>query len=71
MGIREDLARIGEEMRAQLNEATTTQALDQIRVSVLGKKGALTALLRGMGQLPAERRRAIHRRQCQHAVHSA
>lgn len=59
MGIREDLARIGEEMRAQLNEATTTQALDQIRVSVLGKKGALTALLRGMGQLPAEERPAM------------
>ena len=59
MGIREDLARIGEEMRAQLNEATTTQALDQIRVSVLGKKGALTALLRGMGQIPAEERPAM------------
>ena len=59
MGIREDLVRIGEEMRAQLNEATTTQALDQIRVSVLGKKGALTALLRGMGQIPAEERPAM------------
>ncbi|MBE5776023.1 MAG: phenylalanine--tRNA ligase subunit alpha [Clostridiales bacterium] len=59
MGIREDLIRIGEEMRAQLNEATTTQALDQIRVAVLGKKGALTALLRGMGQIPAEERPAM------------
>ena len=59
MGIREDLVRIGEEMRAQLNEATTSQQLDQIRVSVLGKKGALTALLRGMGQIPAEERPAM------------
>ena len=59
MGIREDLVRIGEEMRAQLNEATTSQQLDQIRVSVLGKKGTLTALLRGMGQIPAEERPAM------------
>ena len=59
MGIRDDLVRIGEEMRAQLNEATTSQQLDQIRVSVLGKKGALTALLRGMGQIPAEERPAM------------
>ena len=39
-----------------IDAAQTTGALDQIRVSVLGKKGELTAILRGMGKLPAEQR---------------
>ena len=33
-----------------------TQALESLRVKVLGKKGELTALLRGMGQLSPEER---------------
>ena len=59
MAIREELARIGEEMQAQLKEARSTQALEQLRVSVLGKKGSLTALLRGMGSLPPQERPAM------------
>ena len=40
----------------ELRQATDSARLEQIRVSVLGKKGELTGLLRGMGQLPAEER---------------
>ena len=50
------LREIRERVLGELNQATTTAALEQIRVSVLGKKGELTGLLRGMGQLPAEER---------------
>ncbi|WP_415892113.1 phenylalanine--tRNA ligase subunit alpha [Neptuniibacter sp. PT8_73] len=36
--------------------ATTTQQLDDVRVQYLGKKGELTALLKGLGKLSAEER---------------
>ncbi len=56
MDIRESLAQIGEEMRKELETADALQTLDALRVKVLGKKGSLTALLRGMGQLSPEER---------------
>ncbi|MFW1677863.1 phenylalanine--tRNA ligase subunit alpha [Pontibacter sp. JAM-7] len=37
-------------------KATSTQDLDQVRVQYLGKKGELTALLKGLGRLSAEER---------------
>ncbi len=40
----------------QLNKATDSQALDQVRVQYLGKKGELTSQLKSLGQLPAEER---------------
>ena len=40
-------------MLNELSKAKATSRLEQIRVNVLGKKGELTGLLRGMGQLPA------------------
>lgn len=50
---------IGEQraaLLARIDAAANTAALEQIRIEVLGKKGSLTALLRGMGQvLPEER----------------
>lgn len=49
-----------QEIRARvlgkLESAGNSAALEQIRVAVLGKKGELTGLLRGMGALPAEER---------------
>ena len=50
------LREIRERVMAELNEARATSRLEQIRVGVLGKKGELTGLLRGMGQLPPEER---------------
>ncbi len=39
-----------------LNNAGDLQALDQVRVHYLGKKGALTEYLKSLGQLPPEER---------------
>ena len=50
------LREIRERVLNELSEAKATSRLEQIRVNVLGKKGELTGLLRGMGQLPAEER---------------
>ena len=40
----------------QIDQSNSLDALDAIRVSVLGKKGELTGLLKQIGQLPAEQR---------------
>lgn len=56
MDIRENLAQIGEELKKELEETNSLQPLEALRVKVLGKKGSLTALLRGMGQLSPEER---------------
>ena len=56
MDIRENLLQIGEEMKQELAAVATLQALEALKVKVLGKKGSLTALLRGMGQLSPEER---------------
>ena len=50
------LREIRERVLNELAEARATSKLEQIRVSVLGKKGELTGLLRGMGKLPPEER---------------
>ena len=50
------LREIRERALARLQEAQDTASLEQLRVSVLGKKGELTGILRGMGKLPAEER---------------
>ena len=39
-----------------ISEAADTQALEQLRVDYLGKKGKLTGLLKGLGQLSPEER---------------
>lgn len=43
----------------ELNELVDLRALEELRVRLLGKKGELTALLRGMGAVPAEERPAM------------
>ncbi|MBR1585488.1 MAG: phenylalanine--tRNA ligase subunit alpha [Clostridia bacterium] len=54
--MRENLAQIGEELKQELAQTDALQPLEALRVKVLGKKGSLTALLRGMGQLSPEER---------------
>ncbi|HOL17976.1 MAG TPA: phenylalanine--tRNA ligase subunit alpha [Bacillota bacterium] len=50
------LARLEQEAREAVASASGLQELANVRVRYLGKKGELTALLRGMGQLPPEQR---------------
>ncbi|MBQ3222170.1 MAG: phenylalanine--tRNA ligase subunit alpha [Clostridia bacterium] len=45
-----------ERVSGELANINDSAALDQLRVRVLGKKGELTEILRGMGKLPAEER---------------
>ena len=44
---------------SELESAADSRALDEWRVSFLGRRGELTALLRGLGSLPAEERPAV------------
>ncbi len=59
MSIRDELNRLDEEMEKSLKDSENLNALELLRVQMLGKKGQLTALLRMMGQLSAEERPKI------------
>ena len=58
MGMKETIAQLRELMSQELEKTEDKQSLEALRVRVLGKKGELTALLRGMGQLSPEERPA-------------
>ena len=53
----DDLQRLHSETEAALRDAADLRAWDAVRVGVLGKNGALTALLKQLGGVPAEERR--------------
>jgi phenylalanyl-tRNA synthetase alpha chain len=59
--MREELERLEQQARRELEAATDAQALEAWRVAYLGKKGALTLLLRGLGQLPPDERPVVGR----------
>lgn len=54
--MKEQLEAIRQEAEATLQTCTDAKQLDAIRVQYLGKKGALTAILKQMGKLSAEER---------------
>ncbi|MBO5562072.1 MAG: phenylalanine--tRNA ligase subunit alpha [Firmicutes bacterium] len=54
--MKEKLSQIKEAAAARLKEAADLKALDAIRVDILGKKGELTQILKGMGALSPEER---------------
>ena len=56
MDMTEKIQAIRELLNSELSGTDNTQQLDALRVRILGKKGELTALLRGMGQLSPEER---------------
>lgn len=57
--MQEQLKAIMARVTEELKNIQDTGALEQLRVSVMGKKGELTQILRGMGSLPAEERPAM------------
>ena len=57
--MQERIKQLQEETLAALTAAHDLAALDRIRVAVLGKKGSLTELLRGMKDIPAAERPAF------------
>ena len=50
------LSELIDQAASEIDAASDLAALDAVRVSYLGKKGALTARLKTLGQLPAEER---------------
>ncbi|GAB6988353.1 phenylalanine--tRNA ligase subunit alpha [Paenibacillus pini] len=57
--MKEKLQALREEALAHLRDVADVQVLNDLRVKYLGKKGALTEILRGMGSLSAEERPVI------------
>lgn len=59
MSVIQELEAMRTEALAAIEAATDMAALDAARVAFLGKKGSLTGILRGLGQLSAEERPAV------------
>ena len=59
MSIIDELQALGTDAAAAIAGAADLAALDAVRVAFLGKKGSLTAVLRGLGALSAEERPAV------------
>ncbi len=57
--MQEKINEIREKVLVELKTVSDSKTLDEIRVRVLGKKGELTGILRGMGQVAAELRPKI------------
>ncbi len=55
----DDLKSIQEQIDERLREADSLEALEQIRVAALGKKGSVTAIMHMMGKVPPEERPAM------------
>ena len=59
--MRELIEHIRRTANERIVQAASISALDAVRIEILGKKGKLTQLLRGMGSLPAEERPVMGR----------
>ena len=53
MAITDELSTLRDDTLQRIEAAATTDELDAVRVSVVGKKGSLTGYLRSMGDVPA------------------
>lgn len=57
--MKETLSKIKSEADASLGTAETLEALEELRIKYLGKKGELTSVMKGMGALSPEERPVI------------
>ena len=57
--MQEQLLKVLEEAKEQLNKAQSLADTEEIRVKVMGKKGQLTQILRGMGKLSPEEKKEM------------
>lgn len=58
-GTDEPLARLEAEARSAIDAAGDLHALGEVRARVLGRKGSLSEILRGIGRLPADERARV------------
>jgi phenylalanyl-tRNA synthetase alpha chain len=59
--VKEELEALQKETLTFLSQASTEKEVSEIRVRVLGRKGSLTQLLKGLGALPEADRREVGR----------
>ena len=59
MGLKEELEELRDDTLDKIENAQSSDALEEVRIAVLGKKGSLTAALRSMRELPKEERPVI------------
>jgi phenylalanyl-tRNA synthetase alpha chain len=59
MGVSEELEQMRDSALAEIADASDLDALDGVRVAYLGKKGSLTAILRGLGSLSPEEKPVV------------
>ena len=52
----EELQQLVDDATQAIESSDNLQALDQVRVNYLGKKGSITALMKNLGKLSAEER---------------
>jgi phenylalanyl-tRNA synthetase alpha chain len=57
--MREKLEALLKNALSELDTSCTEESLQEIRVRYLGKKGALTSIMKGLGEIPAEERPVI------------
>jgi phenylalanyl-tRNA synthetase alpha chain len=62
MAVDENVAGIEERMLSAIAEAADLSALNDLRVAALGRNGELTAIMRSLGKLPKEERKAVGQR---------
>jgi phenylalanyl-tRNA synthetase alpha chain len=53
----DDIAPSSEQFLKEITAAQSPEELEQVRVKLLGRNGAITAMMRGLGTLPPEQRR--------------
>ncbi len=56
MFLHEQIEQLIKKSKENIEQVNNSKELESIRLTILGKKGELTALLRGLGQLPPEQR---------------
>ena len=56
MALKEELEGLRDETLVAISKAETSDALEEVRIGVLGKKGSLTSVLRSMRDVPPEER---------------
>lgn len=59
MAIIEEVKALHAETMAAIDSAADSEALEKIRIAVVGKSGSLTGYLRAMGQIPKEERAEV------------
>ena len=59
MALSDEIAQLQNEAIERIGRADSLDSLNEARVRYLGRKGAVTAILKGLGKLPPEERKAI------------